>query len=103
MAGGHQVDTEALTKAAKALGEVPRTTLQQPLAAVKDVQIAKADFGEAHTGNFDSYHSGVVRLAGMADAYLKASDAFAQRLNSAGGKYQAGEDANAQAVTGSGK
>ncbi|MBB4686419.1 hypothetical protein [Amycolatopsis jiangsuensis] len=98
MAGGHRVDTEALTKAAKALGELPRSTVQQPLSAVKDVQIAKGDFGEAHSGNFDPYHSGVLRLAGMVDGYLRASDAFAQRLNSAGGQYRAGEEANTEAV-----
>ncbi|MEV6902029.1 hypothetical protein [Amycolatopsis sp. NPDC051372] len=103
MAGGHKVDTEALTRAAKAVSEMPRNTLQQPLAAVKDVQIVAADFGEAHGTNFSPYHSGVLRLAGMADAYLKASDAFAQKLNSAGGHYQVNEDASGSAVKAAGK
>ena len=103
MAGGHKVDTEALTSAAKAVSETPRNALQQPLAAVKDVQLTAADFGEAHGGNFDSYHSGVLRLAGMADAYLKVSDAFSQKLNAAGGRYQANEADSAQAAGGAGR
>ncbi|MDT8909687.1 hypothetical protein [Amycolatopsis sp. PS_44_ISF1] len=103
MAGGHRVDTEALTSAARAVRETPHATVQQPLAAVKDVRIAAADFGEAHGGNFDSYHAGVLRLAGMGDAYLKASEAFSQRLNAAGGRYRANEADSARAAGGAGE
>ncbi|MFI5606047.1 hypothetical protein [Amycolatopsis sp. NPDC051903] len=82
---------------------MPRNTVQQPLAAVKDVQLVAGDFGEAHSMNFEPYHSGVLRLAGMADAYLKASDAFAQKLNAAGGHYQASQDASGATVKEAGK
>jgi len=103
MAGGHKVDTDALTRAARALSEMPRNTVQQPLAAVKDVQIAAADFGEAHTQNFQPYQAGVQKIAGMVDAYLKASEAFAQKLNAAGGQYQANESQSSGDIKGAGK
>ncbi|QRP45349.1 hypothetical protein [Amycolatopsis sp. FDAARGOS 1241] len=103
MAGGHKVDTEALTRAAKALSEMPRNTVQQPLAAVKDVQLVAGDFGESHGMNFGPYHTGVLRLAGMVDAYLKASDAFAQKLKAAGGHYQAGQAASGATLKEAGK
>jgi hypothetical protein len=102
MAGGQQVETAQLTKAAKTLSEVPKHALEQSLGAVKDVQLTPADFGIAHQGSFDQYKLGVLRLAAMADSYLKASDTFAQKLNAAGGQYDAYEGDAADAATGSG-
>jgi hypothetical protein len=91
MAGGQKVETAQLTTAAKALSEVPKHALEQPLGVIKDVEMAPGDFGIAYQGCFDQYKAGVLRLAALAESYLKASETFAQKLNAAGGKYDAYE------------
>jgi type IV secretory pathway TrbF-like protein len=98
VAGGHRVDTEQLTQAARTLSEVPRQVLEQPLAAVQDIQLVGADFGMAHQGRFEAYSAGVRRLAACAESYLRASEEFAQKLNASGGRYQANEADTSRAV-----
>jgi predicted ATP-dependent Lon-type protease len=103
MAGGHKVDPAQLSAAAKALSEIPKQTLEAPLAAVKDVQLGPPDFGLGHQMSFGPYKPAVLRLATMADNYLKAADEFAQKLTASGGKYQANEQGTTQSVKESGK
>jgi hypothetical protein len=103
MAGGQKVDPQALAQAAKALSEVPKHALEQPLAAVKDVQLTSMDFGQGHQQSFGPYKPGVMRLAAMADNYPKAAETFGQKLDASGGKYTTGEQDAAQAVKESGK
>jgi hypothetical protein len=72
--------------------------LEQPLAAVQDIQLVGADFGMAHQGRFEAYSAGVRRLAACAESYLRASEEFAQKLNASGGRYQANEADTSRAV-----
>ncbi|MEU3764037.1 hypothetical protein AB0E55_03195 [Amycolatopsis keratiniphila] len=103
MAGGHKVDPQALTQAAKALSDIPKHALEQPLAAVKDIQLIAMDFGQGHQDSYGPYRPAVTRLANMADSYLKAADLFAQKLTASGGKYEANEADTSQAVKASGR
>ncbi|WET80318.1 hypothetical protein P3102_03435 [Amycolatopsis sp. QT-25] len=103
MAGGHQVDPQALTQAAKALRDIPKHALAQPLAAVKDIQLVAMDFGQGHQESYGPYRPAVTRLANMADSYLKAADLFAQKLDASGGKYEANEAETSQSVKATGR
>jgi hypothetical protein len=91
MAGGQTVDADQLKQAAKALSEVPKQALDQPLRAVEQSPIVAADFGLAHGDRMSAYSASVHKLATCAGSYLTASEDFAKRLDDAAGKYGANE------------
>jgi hypothetical protein len=91
MASGHAVDADQLRQGARALNEVPKQALEQPLQAVEQSQIVPADFGLQHGGHADAFSAGVRKLAACGRSYLTASGDFASRLDDAANKYGGNE------------
>jgi len=91
VSGGQRVDADQLRRAARALSEVPKQAVEQPLRTLEQTQIVAADFGVAHGERLSAYSAGVRKLIACAGSYLTASDDFAKKLNDAAAKYGGNE------------
>lgn len=91
MAGGQQVDPAMLTAAAKFIKDVPPDQLADSLGAVKDVEVAAADFGRAHSSACEGFKAGLEQVVKCVQTYVTASENYAGSLTGAGGAYAGGE------------
>jgi len=90
--GGYEVDPQLLQSAAQTVSDAPKEQLQTPLPSLRDIRISRENLGPGHGTSHSIYVSGVESVIACVDAYLAASESFANGLSSAGRKYSAAEE-----------
>ncbi|MHA6805787.1 type VII secretion target [Salinifilum ghardaiensis] len=70
---------------------------------VADIEVAKADFGEAHQDHFQGFEEGVQKLSKSLRSMADAMDDFATNLEQASSDYEATDESASEDVGQSGE
>ncbi|OXM65611.1 hypothetical protein [Amycolatopsis vastitatis] len=99
--GGYTATTEALSTAAKTIGDLAEHLLDDN-PDLQNSQVTAEKFGRAHTAHGEKYATGAKALWAAVSAYSSTLGSFGTNIGTAGKSYGANEGDQAGAITNAG-